>query len=319
MIKTLIKILIQLFSHIFQHSGPKMNRFMIYIGLVVSMLIWAITFVWVKQIMDAGLSPTMLIFFRLLITSIIVLPLFALLRYFKQIQRKDWPMLLLMSLLEPFLYYLGETNGIKLVSPNIAAIIIATIPVFLTVFARVILGEKLKIINYFGIVVSFAGVICIILDGDGRLSASPRGLIFLFLAVFSAVGYTLIAKKLLLRYNPFLIAGIKILIACVYYIPIFLIFDLPDISKIQFTLEILLLILALGICGNLLAYLFFNTAIKHIGASKSSIFSNLIPVFTIVFSFFILSESVDIIKATGILLTLLGIYISQLQRNKNKT
>jgi drug/metabolite transporter (DMT)-like permease len=295
-----------------------MKKFFTYSGLVAAMILWAFTFIWAKQVMNAGLSPTMLIFFRLSSVAIILLPWFYFSGMLKKIERKDVGMLLLMSFFEPFLYFIGEANGIQRVSPNIASIIIATIPLFLPFFARIIIKEKLKLINYFGIAVSFSGVLLIIIDKGGRINTSTSGLLFLFMAVFSAVGYTLIAKKLLSRYSPFFISGIKIFIAWVYFIPVFFIVDFPVIAEINFSNRMIILILALGLCGNLLAYYFFNNAIKVIGASKASIFSNLIPVFTVFLSFILLHEHMPLIKLAGIGLAICGIFISQLDGFRKK-
>jgi len=295
-----------------------MKKFLTYFGLSIAMIIWALTFVWAKQLLNAGVTPTMLIFFRLISVSVFLLPFFIIAGSFKKIERKDIPAFLLMAFFEPFLYYIGETNGINLVSPTIAAIIIATIPVFLPFFARVIIKEKLKFINYLGIAVSFSGVFLIIIDKGWNISASPKGLMFLFFAVFSAIGYTLLAKKLLVKYSPMLIAGMNIIIAMVYFMPVYFIFDAHLLNTIEFTPKIFIMIAALGICGNLLAYSLFNNAIKKIGATKASIFSNLIPVFTAIFAFIILNEILPLTKITGIGLALSGIYISQLGGSKTK-
>jgi drug/metabolite transporter (DMT)-like permease len=295
-----------------------MKKFLTYAGLVLTMLIWAFTFIWAKQVLNSGVSPTMLVFFRLTIVTLFIFPVFLITKQFKKILKKDLKLFLLMALFEPFLYFISEANGIKLVSPNIAAIIIATIPLFLPFFARIILKEKLSIINYLGIAVSFSGVLLIIFDKGGKVSASPLGLIYLFFAVFSAVGYTIIAKQMLSRYSPIFLSALKILIAWVYFIPVFLIFDLPKIQLVTFSEKTIILIAALGIGGNLIAYYFFNNSIKNIGASKSSIFSNLIPVFTVIFSFYILHEVMPVTKLGGIGLALCGIYISQIQFFKSQ-
>ncbi len=290
-----------------------MRKSLIYGGLTTSMILWAISFIWSKQVMNIGITPTMLIFFRLLSVSLFLFPIFLIAGYFRKIDRKDIPAFLLMALFEPFLYFIGEANGIKLVSPTIASIIIATIPIFLAIFALFIIREKLRLINYLGIAVSFSGVLLIIIDKGGTISASPLGLMYLFIAVFSAVGYTLMAKKMLEKYTPMIVAGIKIFIALIYFIPVFFLFDLHMISEVEFSTLALILIASLGICGNLIAYFLFNVAIRNIGASKASIFSNLIPVFTAIFAFFILQEVLPVIKIAGIALTIAGIYVSQLQ------
>jgi drug/metabolite transporter (DMT)-like permease len=290
-----------------------MKKLFNYTGLVMAMLFWAFTFIWAKQILNTGISPSMLVFLRLTSVTLFLLPAFLIFKIFRKVQKKDIGMFLLMAFFEPFLYFIGEANGIRLVSPNIASIIIATIPLFLPFFARLLIKERLNMVNFIGIGVSFTGVLLIIIDKGGRISASPEGLLYLFMAVFSAVAYTLIAKRMLARYSPFHIAGLKIMIAWIYFIPVFFIFDYSDFHMTQLTQQVVILVFALGIFGNLLAYFFFNNAIKHIGATKSSIFSNLIPVFTIMISFVILHEMMHIIKLSGICLTLCGIYISQIR------
>jgi drug/metabolite transporter (DMT)-like permease len=296
-----------------------MRKALIYIGVIAAMLFWALTFVWVKQLLEQGFTATMLIFFRLFIASVILLPVIIHSKILIKLTRKDKLLFLLLSFFEPFLYYIGEVNGIKHVSPNIAAIIIATIPIFLPFVMRFFIKENLNFMNYLGLFVSFLGVAIIVFNKDGSLFASVKGLLFLFMAVFSAIGYTVIAKKLLHTYPPLQLVALKIVIGCIYFVPIFFIKDLQIAKELSITPNMFGIIAALAICGNILAYFFYNTSIHQIGATKSAIFANLIPVFTIFFSFFILGDILPTSKLAGIVLTLSGIYVSQIKLISNKT
>lgn len=290
----------------------------VYLALISTMIFWSITYVWAKQVLNTGIDPITLIFFRLSAAVGIMLPLLILKKAFKQIKKSDIGLLMLLALFEPFFYYLGEANGINLVSPNIASIIIATIPVFLLVFARIIFKEKLSTLNYLGMLISFIGVLIIIFDKSGKLSSSPTGMLYLFFAVFSAVAYTLLSKKLLDRYDPIVLVGLKNIIGWLYFIPVYFIFGKSGLDPEIFSTKIIITIISLGLFGNFLAYYFFNISIKNIGASKSSIFSNLIPVFTILFSIILLNDILPTYKFIGIMLALSGVYVSQIQKIKFK-
>jgi len=290
----------------------------VYLALISTMIFWSITYVWAKQVLNTGIEPITLIFFRLTAAVAIMFPLLIIKKAFKQIRKSDIGLLMLLAMFEPFFYYLGEANGINLVSPNIASIIIATIPVFLLIFARILFKEKLSTLNYVGMTISFIGVLIIVFDKTGKISSSPTGIMYLFFAVFSAVGYTLLSKKLLDRYDPIVLVGLKNTIGWLYFIPVYFIFGHSGLETEIFSNKIILTIIGLGLFGNFLAYYFFNISIKNIGASKSSIFSNLIPVFTILFSIILLNDILPTYKFIGIMLALFGVYVSQIQKIKFK-
>jgi drug/metabolite transporter (DMT)-like permease len=72
--------------------------------------------------------------------------------------------------------------------------------------------------------------------------------------------------------------------------------------------------LQLAVFASTLAYVFYIIAIKEIGVIKANIFTNLIPVFTGLFSFIILDERFSLLKIAGMILVLGGVIVSQMQR-----
>ena len=77
-------------------------------------------------------------------------------------QEGDRKYFFLLALFEPFLYFLGESFGLTYVSSTVGSVIISTIPVFAVIFAWVFYRERLKLINYVGVIVSFLGVLIFI-------------------------------------------------------------------------------------------------------------------------------------------------------------
>lgn len=60
-----------------------------------------------------------------------------------------------------------------------------------------------------------------------------------------------------------------------------------------------------------LAFLFYTISVKEIGVSKTSVFTNLIPIFTALFSFLIIGEDIDALKMTGIIVVIAGVFMAQ--------
>jgi drug/metabolite transporter (DMT)-like permease len=68
----------------------------------------------------------------------------------------------------------------------------------------------------------------------------------------------------------------------------------------------------LAVLASSLSFVFYTRSIQELGISKANIFSNLIPVFTAIFSFFLLSEQFTVQKTIGIILVIGGVYISEI-------
>ncbi len=78
-----------------------------------------------------------------------------------KINKADRILFLMLAIFEPFLYFLGESFGLTYVSATICSVLISTIPVFVTISAWLIYKERLKTINYAGIICSLYRGNCI--------------------------------------------------------------------------------------------------------------------------------------------------------------
>ena len=100
------------------------------------------------------------------------------------------------------------------------------------------------------------------------------------------------------------------------FLPLFLIFDLHDFATAGHTFKALLNLGYLAIFGSSIAFILFNYSIKNIGATRTETFSNLIPVLTAVFAWFMLGEELGPKKVIGILVVLAGLFLSQIKSRK---
>lgn len=279
------------------------------------MIFWSLTFIWFK-IANEEFPPFSIVFFRLIISSVILLTGALFIKQLQRIDRKDIKWIILLALFEPCLYFIGESQGLTIISPTLAAVIIGTIPLFVPVGAYIFFREKLSLLNIAGIMLSFTGILIVVLNRSLTFNANPAGITLLFLAVFSAVGYTLMVRKLVVKYNPYSLVTYQNLLGIFFFFPLVAVFENESLLAVELTGRSLIALLCLAIFGSTMAFILYNYSIKNLGASRANIFTNIIPVLTAVFSYYILNEEMTFRKVTGIAVVLAGLLLSQLKKMK---
>jgi len=282
------------------------------------MIFWSFSFIWFK-IANETYLPLTIVFIRLFISVILISAFLFITKGFVKIKKEDRKLFFLLAVMEPFLYFLGESYGLTYVSATVGSLIISTIPVIATLGAWLIFRERLKIINYTGIMVSFIGVLIFIINRDGSVSFNIKGLALLFLAVFSAVGYSLTLNRLVGAYSPVFIVLVQNIIGGIFFLPLFLINDLQHFITTPFSMKSFLPILELSVFASCGAFILFAYSVKHMGISRANVFANFIPVFTALFSFILLGERLSFQNITGMLVVIAGIFMSQINGRKKKT
>jgi drug/metabolite transporter (DMT)-like permease len=291
----------------------KKNKFYPYGSAVFSMLLWGMSFVWTAIVLDYY-QPVTIIFLRLIISTLFLFIWIRLFQKPEKIQRKDLPLFFLSALFNPFLYFLGENYGVKFTSPTISAVMIATIPIVASIVAYFRLKEKMSFINIVGVIISFLGIMVMLLNRNFELDASPVGILALLLAVGSAVGYVIYLKILSTRYSPFFIIAFQNLIGIFYFLPFFVIFDFQQFISVTPDFKVISSLIALAVFCSSIAFVAFTIATREIGVSKANVFANLIPVFTGIFSFLVIGEELHLQKILGIVIVVGGLFFSQLKK-----
>ena len=283
----------------------------VYFLVILAMIFWGFSFVTFK-IANESFRPITIVGFRLFVSIIFLFGFAFLFKRLNKIKRKDQKWFLLMAIVEPFFYFLGEAYGLTMVTATIGAVIISTIPLIVPFGAYYLYKEKLTPMNYLGLVISFGGVLLVVLNRSGGLAANPLGILLMFVAVLSAVSYTLIVKKLADDYTPITITAYQSLYGLLMFIPLFLIFEVPHLDFSNVSTPSLLSVVYLGVFGSGICFIIMAMAIRELGAAKSNIFANLIPVVTAILSFFLLKEAMPLLKILGIFIVIIGLLLSQI-------
>jgi len=286
-----------------------MKLWVTYFRAIAAMFFWAITFVWYKIVFETY-RPYEVIFLRLLLGATLLFVVMIVSRHWQKIDRRDILPFLLVAFFEPFLYFIGEANGMQYVSSTLGSLIIALIPIFAALGAWLLLRETITGYVIAGLLVSFSGV-AILSYGSGELNATIKGVSLLMIAIFGAVGYGLTVRPLTLKYSTLTIVAYQSIIGMLYFLPLFLLYDGKHFFSIQHSFRGLSTIALMSVCATVGAFLLYTDVIRTLGVAKANIFTYLIPVFTVGQAYFILGDALTLKTGIGIGLTLLGLILSQ--------
>ncbi len=289
------------------------SSLLIYLSVITAVILWGISFAWSNSLLINGLPALTLIFLRMSLAALILTTISLILKKLKKISLKDLPTFILLSFLEPFLYFIGETFGLQYInSVTISSVIISTIPVFAMIAGILFLRENISPMNIFGILITIPGALLVVFEKGGFDVSHSIGILFLILAVFSAVGYSVIVKKLADRYNSYTIVTYQHLLAAFYFLPLFLIFEGKTFTFIKISSsEIILPLTALALLCSSLAFILFINSIRYLGVAKSNIFTALVPAISAAASYFLGNEGMTYTKFAGVLIVIIGVIIAQ--------
>ncbi|NQU88648.1 MAG: DMT family transporter [Mariniphaga sp.] len=276
---------------------------------------WSFSFIWFKIAYQAY-QPITVVIFRLIISAVLILLIASLLKRLQKPTWKDLKLLFLMAFFEPFIYFLGESYGLLYVSSTVAAVIVATIPLFTPIAAWYFYKEKISWMNLAGMFLSFAGVALVVLNKSLQFEASPLGVGLEFGAVFAAIAYSIILKNLASRYNTLSIIAWQNLFGILLFLPIWLILDFKGFIETPYNAKAFRAIILLAVFSSTLAFVFFTESIRKLGINRSNTFINLIPVFVAVLSFFILKDKLTFQNMIGIAIVVSGLFLAQAKRKK---
>ncbi len=296
----------------------KKNNLFFYPITIIGMFFWGMSFIWVK-IMLNYYGPFTVITLRMAISVILMILIDkAFFKKSEKIDRKDYKYFALLAFFEPFLYFVFEGYGINLVSSTIASVIIGTIPVFSPLFAYLFYKEKLTVFGLIGLIVSFAGVCIMVLDSKFAFIYSKAGIGLMFGAVFSTVFYVLVVKKIGIRYKPLTVIRYQNTIGLFYFLPFFGIIEFKQFVSVQLNSELVITLLLLAIFPSTLSFITYNISLNKIGIGRTNLFTNLIPVFSGIFSYIILKEHFDLKKIIAMVIIIAGVTLAQVTPQKEK-
>ena len=284
----------------------------LYLVSILAITLWGISYIWTDKLIHLDIPVFYFVFVRILLAGVCLLLLNIATGQMQRIHRKDLPKFLLLALFEPFVYFLAESYGIKLTgSPTLSSMVIATIPIFSVAAGFLFFRERINRVNMIGILMAIGGI-CLVVMSRGKVGPNfIWGIILLLIAVISEVGHASVTKSLSGNYSSQVIVMYQFLIGSVYLLPLFITKGLENFEPRYLEPEVWTPVICLAILCSSLAFSLWVNTIKHLGVARSSIFAALIPVASALSSWALGYEFLTMRQWSGVLVSAIGVILSQ--------
>lgn len=288
-----------------------------YVAILVAMLIWAASPIVIKYALGS-LRPLTLVSMRFLTAVLLMLVVGLASGTLQRVEKRHLPLFLIGGFVQPFLYYVLETYGLRLsASPTVSEVLLSTSPLFAPLFAYVLVHERVTWNNIIGILLSTAGVVLMVLGGNTSFDiGSPLGVLLLLLAVLSAVLYTVVLRKIPSQYNSLTIVFYVQAVSLMFFLPLWAVLDAGHLSEMSFTWRPLCAVGYLAVFSSVTAFILFCYTVRRIGVTRANAFNNIRPVFTALIMLLFFGESLPWQKWVAMALVIVGLYVCQSKGRK---
>lgn len=285
---------------------------------LVAVALWASSFAVMKKLLALGLPPLTILWLRMAIAALLLLPLAV--RYWPQArpQKGDGWWLLLLAVCEPGLYFLLEITALQYTSSAQAGLIVAVFPLLAALGGALFFKERLtrRIMAGLALAISGAAAMSLLGAADEHAPNPWLGNMLEFLAITSAVGYMLLVKRLSGHWPVWLITAVQMTLGALFFLPGLPALMRPEVQDLLRDPEVWGLVLYLGAAVTVLAYGFYNFSVSRLSAAQAGVFINLIPVLAALIGWAWLGERLTGGQALAALLILAGVVLAETKRDK---
>jgi drug/metabolite transporter (DMT)-like permease len=272
-------------------------------SLLLAVVIWGLNFPILKAALEV-MHPHAINVFRFTISTAVLGIVYARRRrgsgdgFFAPLREHPW-MIAGLGILGFVLYQLFFIIGVANTAAGTAALIMASAPVWTAFAGATFRTEFLRPLAWIGLAVSLGGTAIVVMGGVSGLAPGTLfgNVLMLGAALFWGL-YTALSRPALRMVSPIglsffgLLVGLPILWAI--GMPYILTTDLASVD-----LWVWLAIIYSGALSTGIAVIFWNSAIREVGASQTAVYNNLVPFVALLFSFLILSEPVTVVQIVG--------------------
>ena len=273
---------------------------------ILTVVIWGTTFVSTKILINTGLSPVEILLYRFVLAYFCILTVAHKKLWANCL--KDELLMLLSGICGGSLYFIAENTALGITLASNVSLLICTAPIITALLSCLFNKEVLQKHLLYGSFVALTGVGLVVFNGSVLLQVNPLGDFLTLVAAISWAFYCILLKRLSARYSVLFITRKVFFYGILSLLP-YLIFVSPSvhIELLQYPV-VYLNLLFLGCIASMLCYLMWNTAVRALGASRTTNYIYIIPLVTFLTSAFFLSEPLSILSLVGAFSIIGGVY-----------
>lgn len=284
---------------------------------VAATLLWSGNFIVARGVIHQ-VPPITLAFFRWATATLLLLP-FAwrtVNKHFAVLQQNfrylAWTALSGITVFNTLVYVAGHYSP----AINLALIGTTSSPLFATLLAALFLKERITAARFAGMLVCFAGILLLLSQGSWQVLSQFRfgtGDLWVLAGAFSFAIYTIQVRRKPATIPPLAFLWTVFAMGTLFLFPA-LLWESAQHPPVQWTAGLAGVVLYLGLGTSVVAFMIWNLAVARLGAARTSLFGNLIPLFSTIEAVIILGEPVQSIHVLSGALILTGLFIANRQQ-----
>jgi drug/metabolite transporter (DMT)-like permease len=214
-----------------------------------------------------------------------------------------------------FLYNLCFFAALSTLPAGRTALLVSLNPIITALILGLLFGERLGMTRWMGIALAFIGAAIIVTQGDlsgavkNLSSAFGQGEVYMLCAVMSWATYTIIGR--------YALKGLSALVATTYaalwgllLLSVAMLLNPPKIDFNQLSWLSAGAVIYLGAFGTVICFVWYYQGVKAIGASRTVVFTNLVPVFGVLLAMLLLGEPILLSMLLGGALVIGGVTLT---------
>ena len=280
---------------------------------ILAGFLWGIPYLFIRVAVDSdnGFSPALVVFGRVFIGALILIPISIYDKsFFTAI--KGWKYIAVYALFEMVGPWILIGTAEQKISSGLAGLLVSSVPIFSTLIASAY-GDKSvwQPRRLFGIVVGFLGVFLLVGIESFTGSSDPISILMIIAAALGYAFAVIYITRKMPGVSGVAINGIAMAMTAVFYSPA-LLFLWPDRAVSHNAIYSLI---ALGVFSTGIAFAVFFTVMAEIGPTRASLVTYMNTAFAVVLGVIILNEPLTVGIIVGLPLVLVGSYLASRKSN----
>jgi drug/metabolite transporter (DMT)-like permease len=298
-------------------KGYTQKQIPYFIMAAFTVAVWGATFVSTKILLQHGLSPAEIFFYRFLLAYLAIW-LFCPKRLWAA-GRKDEILLFCAGLTGGSLYFIAENTALDITLASNVSLIVSASPLLTALLSHLFVkGERLKKPLVYGSLLALSGVALVVYNGNFILRINPAGDLLSLTAALMWGLYTIILKRLDTRYPILFITRKVFFYGLLTLAPVFYLQQPAARTDILLQPAVAGNLLFLGFIASMLCYILWNIAVKHLGAIRTTNCIYFMPLVTLLTSAIIIRETITPVALLGAACILGGLCLSEKKKQEKK-
>ncbi len=277
---------------------------------ILTVVIWGTSFVSTKILLSYGFSAVFIFFVRFIVTYALLVICSH--KKWRSDSWRDELTLLLGGLMGGTLYFWLENSALVLSPSSNVSLLVCTNPLMILIVVSLFFKkERLNKRQILGSLLTFFGMVLVVLNGQFYLKLSPWGDMMAFGAAIVWMIYSISIRRLYGQYSTMFITRKVFFYSCLTTIP-FLLYDRPNVPWENFSEPAVILnFLLLTMFSSLFGYLVWNKVLKQLGTVLASNYIYVVPLVTMITAVIVLDERITGVAIAGAAAIVVGMVMAE--------